>query len=117
MAFWFVQRKGGVATLSAETKCTFREINDKLIIEAEVSGFSYWIPVLYLFSLIFYGTIATIFIYILGEDLTSYLIFTVLFVAFYALSFKIHLYYFRRSTREVKDQVERDLFYLTRNDG
>ena len=102
--------------ISAVTKGTYQEINDKLIVEGEVNGFSYWFLVLYFFSLLFYGTIATILIYSLGESWKSYLIFTALFVAFYLGAFMIHLYYFRKSTKEVKSEVERDLFYLTRND-
>ena len=116
-SFSFIPKQNLLGTKqSAVTKGTYREINDKLIIEGEVNGFSYWFLVLYLFSLIFYGTVASILIYNLGDGWKSYLIFTALFVAFYFGAFMIHLYFFRKSTRVVKDEVERDLFYLTRKD-
>ena len=101
---------------SAVTKGTYREINNKLVIEGEVNGFSYLLLVIYLISLTFYGTIAAFLIYNIGEDLQSYLIFTILFIAFYIAAFMIPLYYLKKNTKEVKDEVERDLFYLTRTD-
>lgn len=107
---FFGNRSSAVATGK------YQEVNGKLIIEGEVNSFSYLYLVLYVLSLLLYGALALFVIYINRANPKVCLLIAGLFVGVYASAFAFHMWLFRRSTRAVRYQIERDLFYLTRND-
>ena len=101
---------------SAYIKGAYQENNGKLIIEGEVNGFSYVYLFIYSLSLLVYGSLVAFIIYVYRDDLTVCLAIATVFSAIYAIAFSIHMWLFRKSTNAVKHEVEKDLFYLLRDD-
>jgi hypothetical protein len=96
----------------AIAKGVLTELNGKLIIETEINGFKSFFIVFYIALLIFYSVFA---ITLINSD-NSDTIFSILFLLIHgALMFSIPYFLMRRSVKKMKYELERELFFLTKN--
>lgn len=90
---------------------TFSENNGQLTIETEINGFNNFFIFFYAFLIIFYCIF--IFGFLIGEDKEGLI--AIPFIIFHALfMFGIPYFLMRRSVKRLKYELEREFFYLTK---
>ncbi|KQC29839.1 hypothetical protein [Flagellimonas eckloniae] len=98
----------------AVARGTYRQSNEKLIIETEINGFSGMMIPFYLFAIVFYSIfIGTFFMTdnIEGNGAGFALPFILIHAAF---MFGIPYFIMRKSTKRMKHELEREFYYMTK---
>lgn len=98
----------------AVAKGTYRQKENTLIIDTEISGFNGMMIPFYIFILIFYSIFVIAFLFADNIEGASPVL-TLLFILIHA-SFMFGLPYFimRRSMKRMKHELEREFFYMTK---
>lgn len=93
---------------------TYRQSNEKLIIETEINGFSAMMIPFYLFAIVFYSIFIGVFFMadnIEGNGAGFALPFILIHAAF---MFGIPYFIMRRSTKRMKHELEREFYFMTK---
>lgn len=98
----------------ALAKGTFRQRNNTLIIETEINAFGKMALVMFIFILVFYSFIAIIFLLVDASDNNALLIMFPLLLFHGTFMMLIPYIIMRDSTKKMKYELERDLYYLTK---
>jgi hypothetical protein len=96
----------------AIAKGTFNENNGQLTIETEINGFHNFIIVFYVFLIIFYSILI---FGILREDNKESFVGIPFLLLHGTFMFAIPYFIMRRSVKRLKYELEREFFYLTKN--
>lgn len=90
---------------------TINQHNDQLLIDIEISGFNQFFILYYVLITIFY----VLFIFAIGSEDNGIPVFVFPFILLHALlMYSIPYFIMRRSVKNLKYELERELYYLTR---
>lgn len=93
---------------------SYKQKNEKLIIETEINGFSKMMIPFYLFAIVFYSLFIGMFFMVDNIDGNTVGFALPFFFIHAAFMFGIPYFMMRRSTKRMKHELEREFYYMTK---